>query len=68
MRWRYKPWRRQQLDEARIWFAWHPVVIGEQWVWLEYVSRTLTGWVNDMNGSEPAYEYADVSPEQRGHR
>lgn len=25
------------------WFAWHPVKMGNQWVWLEYVRRR---WVS----------------------
>lgn len=43
MRWLTAPargWHR--------WFAWHPVVVGDQWVWLETVERlhreTISEW------------------------
>jgi len=60
MRWRYRPWIRPKVGDTRVWFAWHPVVVGKQWVWLEYVNRTLLGWYTDMNGSESVYEYAEI--------
>jgi len=61
MRWRYTPRRWSKVGDTCLWFAWHPVVVGTQWVWLEYVSRTLVGWYNDMDGSRPAYEYAEMA-------
>lgn len=27
----------------RKWFAWYPVRIGDEWVWLEMVERTVLG-------------------------
>jgi hypothetical protein len=37
MRWRYKPPR--DLCEPHLWFAWFPVRIGRQTIWLERVTR-----------------------------
>ncbi len=36
----------KQIDESGYhrWFAWHPVKIDDEWVWLEYVRRK---WVCD---------------------
>ena len=34
MRWPYT-----DPEETHRWFAWHPVVIDGQWVWLETVER-----------------------------
>ena len=38
MRWKAK--HRQQYDEWRDWFAWFPVKIQGEWIWLETVQRT----------------------------
>ena len=29
------------------WFAWHPVRIGDEWVWWEWVERQFLGGVGD---------------------
>ncbi len=38
MRWKAKD--HQKYDEWRAWFAWHPVKIESNWIWLETVQRT----------------------------
>ena len=42
MRWRYQP-----ATEWHRWFAWYPVVIEGQWVWLETVERRLVESLTD---------------------
>lgn len=37
MKWTAKPEKRE--DAWYPWFAWHPVRVEGQWVWLEWVER-----------------------------
>lgn len=32
-------WRHQEPERWHRWFAWYPVVIDGEWVWLESVER-----------------------------
>jgi hypothetical protein len=57
MRWKQA---ESTLYQSRPWFAWHPVLIDDEWVWLETVLRTHVGWYNDFDGSRTAYEYAHL--------
>ena len=43
MRWEYKP--KTSLDRVKKRFALFPVVVGDEWVWLEtYYSFTIEGY------------------------
>lgn len=41
MKWQSESWaaERARLEDWHGWFAWHPVRIGEQIVWLEHIER-----------------------------
>lgn len=56
MRW---PYREAPMgwQPYRPWFAWHPVVIGSKWVWLETVmrSRCIVGILGPVR--DYAYNY-----------
>jgi hypothetical protein len=41
MRWRSESWgtKLARLEQWHRWFAWHPVRIGEELLWLESVER-----------------------------
>lgn len=42
----------KSLADWHYWFAWHPVKIGDQWVWLEWVeARRL------FMGRKPIWEF-----------
>lgn len=46
MRWNIR--KEQDYLEWHQWFAWHPVRINGQWVWLETVERKFDcGWASD---------------------
>jgi hypothetical protein len=34
-------WTVKEVDPWRPWFAWHPVRIDKQWVWLERIERMI---------------------------
>lgn len=38
MRWSAKP-----NDDWKYWFAWYPVMVDDQWVWLEIIQRRDEG-------------------------
>lgn len=41
MKWRIESWstKNARLERCHRWFAWHPVRIGDEIYWLEYVWR-----------------------------
>ena len=43
-----------RLSEEHRWFAWYPVVIGDQWVWLEFVTRRAMLY---SDGTIKSYRY-----------
>lgn len=53
MRWREKP-----IPEYYRWFAWHPVKIRKEWVWLEHVwFRYLQGtYFKEYYNEEPHHD------------
>ncbi len=57
MRWEVKQGKPEVFKK---WFAWHPVRINNQWVWLEYVER-LKWWDYNappsLNGQSYEKEY-----------
>lgn len=34
-------WKSKYKPEWSAWFAWHPIKIGDIWVWLEIVERRV---------------------------
>jgi hypothetical protein len=34
-------WPIKQVDPWHRWFAWHPVRVGDEWVWLETIERQI---------------------------
>jgi len=34
-------WKVRKTKEWNPWFAWHPVRIGNTWIWLEWVERRV---------------------------
>ncbi len=38
---RWTGYRGRHLMKWTRWFAWHPVLVGNRWVWLERVERYL---------------------------
>lgn len=49
MRW---TWRNPERTHA--WFAWHPVILSGQWVWLETINRV---WSETFCGGQ--WRYSD---------
>ena len=60
MRWRTETWNEKckRLGTWRKWFAWYPVMIDNEKVWLEWVYRRTKVY----NGIDTLYEteYTDV--------
>jgi hypothetical protein len=58
MKWRTRSrWRKVGLEwviPKHRWFAWHPVRVKDEWVWLEYVWRA--GYDGDGYGDRWEYE------------
>jgi hypothetical protein len=52
-------WPVQFKPRWRQWFAWHPVRIGNQWVWWEVVERELV--CPELGG---AWHYRLAAPEK----
>lgn len=56
MRWSTWEEKRAYLYEWHQWFAWHPVVVGTEWVWLERVERRARSYWGGPN-----FEYQEVN-------
>jgi len=54
MRWKHTP-RPVGYDEWRSWFAWYPVVVGDEYVWLEWVERRQSDREGTWDGLEWDY-------------
>ena len=52
--------RDRRLKQWRKWFAWYPVKIDNERVWLEYVYRRTTVYYGGMGDSVYETEYADA--------
>ncbi len=53
------------------WWAWHPVRIGDEWVWWEWVERRTAYDANLRDGlpipTSGRYQYRDGAPWDDGH-
>jgi hypothetical protein len=58
VRWHSESWdtARTRLTQWHRWYAWFPVRVGEQRVWLEWIERKLypvyEGWVGEYRFPE----------------
>ena len=61
MRWRTETYkeRKERLEQWRPWFAWLPVVIDGERVWLEWVYRRTKIYHGGMGDTLYETEYAD---------
>ena len=53
MKWKYHP--KNNIYEWHKWYAWHPIVVDNKWVWLEYVMRRK--WSNPLNYVDCGWNY-----------
>jgi hypothetical protein len=62
MRWKVETAseRRNRLEKWRRWYAWYPVRIDGERVWLEYVYRRTRAYHGGMGDTVYETEYADA--------
>lgn len=62
MRWRSETFdeRRKRLETWRPWFAWRPVLIGSERVWLEWIFRRTKIHYSGMGDCFYEVEFADA--------
>jgi hypothetical protein len=48
------------ITQWRKWFAWYPVIIGNEWVWWEDVARRHQPWSPQIGGYYAEYSHTDV--------
>ena len=53
-------WKPPITPDWEVWFAWHPVLVGATWVWLEKVDRMYFN-ENDGCGADGYYEYRNIN-------
>lgn len=64
---RYMEQAFQQQANWQLWFAWRPVQIHNQWLWLEFLERRVPSYYDDkLRGwrplaDPPQYEYRRVA-------